>query len=121
MEENANSMPACSGNQFDWCHIFKASRQALQPEKIFLASLGLMITFVIGALLLDRVWISVGWGLDQETLRASPLMVEPPARKWPRWAFSKRSFITRSIAWIRRSRLRGNSSSPAGWVTFVRG
>ena len=52
MEENANSMPACGGDQFDWCHIFKASRQALQPEKIFLAALGLMITFVIGALLL---------------------------------------------------------------------
>ncbi len=77
MEEKTISIPACDGNQFDWCHIFKASRQALQPEKIFLAALGLMITFVLGALLLDRLWISVGWGLDQETLRASPLMVEP--------------------------------------------
>ena len=78
MEENTNSMPGCGGNQFDWCHIFKASRQALQPEKIFLAALGLMITFVIGALLMDRIWISVGWGLDQKTLHASPLMVQSP-------------------------------------------
>jgi len=77
MEEKTNSMPACGGNQFDWCHIFKASRQALQPEKICLAALGLIITFVIGALLMDRIWVSVGWGLDQEMLRASPLMVEP--------------------------------------------
>ncbi len=57
----------CSGFQ-----IFKASRQALQPAKILLATAGLLLTFMIGVTL-DWVWVSCGWGIDNPA--AIPLKV----------------------------------------------
>ena len=74
METNGDSTRANAPWQFDWWHIFKASRQACQPAKLFLAAAGLMLTFVVGHAL-DRAWLGMGWGIEAATLQASPMMV----------------------------------------------
>lgn len=59
----------------EWLCILKASRQALQPGKLFLAAAGLILTFLLGTAL-DRIWTSLEWGIDTPTLQASPLIAQ---------------------------------------------
>lgn len=67
-----------SSNWFGCCdglQILKASRHALQPKKIMLAAVGLILTFLFGSLL-DVIWVGTGQGVTVEQLRKAPTIVE---------------------------------------------
>ncbi len=75
MQSNKNSALSNDLPQFDWWHIFKTSRQALQPAKLLLAAAGLLLTFLLGTAL-DKTWTAFKWGIDTDGLKSSPMMVE---------------------------------------------